>query len=164
MLPGPVPRDAGRALARRRAVAWPDALGFLYIDGHARVYVLCRGIGYRAYETVALTRIGDACLRQGSPGDAVGYLQEALSLFREIGIQPDPIGDKFEQARACNGSAVLTTGPANVTRRAGPGSKHSACSAGSAASKRTRFAPACEGFMSGQPAYPQWTDNCTDLW
>ena len=26
------------ALARRHAAAWPDALGFLYVDGHARVY------------------------------------------------------------------------------------------------------------------------------
>ena len=30
--------DLVMALARRHAAARPDALGFLYVDGHARVY------------------------------------------------------------------------------------------------------------------------------
>ena len=32
------------ALARRPAAAWPDVLGFLYVDGHARVYYGTRAV------------------------------------------------------------------------------------------------------------------------
>jgi hypothetical protein len=32
------------ALARRHAAAWPDVLGFLYVDGHARVYYGTRAV------------------------------------------------------------------------------------------------------------------------
>ena len=32
------------ALARRHAAARPDALGFLYVDGHARVYYGTRNV------------------------------------------------------------------------------------------------------------------------
>jgi hypothetical protein len=50
------------ALARRHATARPDALGFLYVDGHARVYY-----GTRQVQKTHVTRLKFPAPDAGTP-------------------------------------------------------------------------------------------------
>ena len=50
------------ALARRHAAARPDALGFLYVDGHARVYY-----GTRQVQKTHVTRLKFPAPDAGTP-------------------------------------------------------------------------------------------------
>ena len=58
--------ELAMALARRHAAARPDALGFLYVDGHARVYY-----GTRTVQKTHVARLKFPAPRRWRPGSPI---------------------------------------------------------------------------------------------
>jgi DNA-binding SARP family transcriptional activator/tetratricopeptide (TPR) repeat protein len=54
-------------------------------DHHAQALAIARDIGVPLEEGRALEGIGQSCLQEGNPGQAVTYLQQALTIYQRLG-------------------------------------------------------------------------------
>jgi len=79
-------------------------------DHHAQALAIARDIGVPLEEGRALEGIGQSCLQEGNPGQAVTYLQQALTIYQRLG---SPYARRVQKTLRRCGPQPASTRPAH---------------------------------------------------